>query len=230
MRGSVFVCSWIVGYYFEHLYEREIEMKAVVCIMIAGVASTAMAQSASLNVVASQSVVDPGPGGLAIVTLSVYASADFGSHIAGGEFALVDDSDGLGLVTGMDASAAAWGGFGENDRGWGGGTAYTGLVFGQLIAPPFFPPSEDSRFTGGEVLLGTIQVEIEAPQFWVLDFHAGAGLGPFVLEIFDEADGALTQLTAQEVSFGSTRIVVVPAPASLALIGVGGLVAGRRRR
>ncbi|MGJ8636261.1 MAG: hypothetical protein ACSHX5_05415 [Phycisphaerales bacterium] len=204
-------------------------MKAVVCIALTGIASTAMAQSASLNIVASQSVVDPTLG-TATVTLSLSASADFGTHIAGGEFALVGDTDTQGLVAGMEASAAAWGAFGENDRGWAGGTAYTGLVFGQLIAPPFFPPSEDSNFAGGEVLLGTIQVEIDSPQFWGLHFQAGAGLGPFVLEIFDEADGSLTQLTAGDVSFGSASIQVVPTPASLGLISIGGLVAARRRR
>ncbi|MBO6513858.1 MAG: PEP-CTERM sorting domain-containing protein [Phycisphaerales bacterium] len=199
---------------------------AIALAAVAGIASAAAAQTATLNIVASQSVVDS--TATTQITLSVYGSADFGTHIAGGAFSL-SAAGGAGVVGGMAASAADWGAFGQNDRGDAGDGNHTGLVFGQLIAPPFFPPSEDSNFTGGEVLLGSFVVDIIADSAGIVDWTVGADpIGAFVLEIFDEADGSLTQVTA--ASYGSARVEVVPAPSAMALLGLGGIVAGRRRR
>lgn len=201
-------------------------MKSVVYVAFAGLASTAAAQSASLDIIATPEFVD---GFITSFTLSVYGEADFGTHIAGGEFAVSYSGDSASSLTSMDASAADWGLFGENDRGYAGAGNHNGLVFGQLIAPPFFPPSEESRFTAGNpALLGTIVVSIDSNFGGFSRFDLVMGQGDFVLEIFDEADGSLTQLSS-EVSFGSA-VVSIPSPASTALLGLGGLVAGRRRR
>ena len=201
---------------------------AIALAAIAGIASAAAAQSVTLNIVASQSVIADS-NITTQITLSVFGSADFGTHIAGGAFSL-SAAGGAGVVGGMSATAADWGLFGQNDRGDAGDGNYVGLVFGQLIAPPFFPPNADSSFVGGEILLGTFVVNIIAGSEGIIDWTVGADpIGAFVLEIFDEADGSLTQVTA--AAYGTDRLEVnVPAPSAMALLGLGGLVAGRRRR
>ncbi|MGJ8636259.1 MAG: PEP-CTERM sorting domain-containing protein [Phycisphaerales bacterium] len=200
-------------------------MKNVVFAVLAGVVSSASAQSVTLNIVASQSYFNTSGG--APITLSVFGSADFGTHIAGGAFSL-SAQGGSGVIAGMTAAAADWGSFGENDRGDAGGGNHNGLVFGQLIAPPFFPPSEDSNFTGGEILLGTFVVYsvdgVPGPVVWTVGADP---IGAFVLEIFDSADNSLTQVTAATYSSVS---VGIPAPSALALLGLGGIVAARRNR
>ncbi len=202
-------------------------MKSVICIALAGIVSTAMAQSASLTIVSNPATVNGIENSQ--FTLSIYAEADFGTHIAGGEFAISHAGDSAGAINGMDATAADWGLFGQNDRGYAGGGTHNGLVFGQLIAPPFFPPNEESRFTAGNgALLGTVVVSIDPNFAGYNEFFVEMGQGAFVLEIFDEGDNSLTQLTS-EVSFDSV-VVGIPAPSSIAMLGLGGLVAGRRRR
>lgn len=199
---------------------------AIALAAVAGIASAAAAQSVSLNIVASDTVVNSAGG--AQITLSVYGSADFGTHIAGGAFSLTA-AGGAGVVGAMSAEAASWGAFGQNDRGDAGDGNHTGLVFGQLIAPPFFPPSEDSNFTGGQVLLGTFTVDIIDGSGGIVDWMVSADpIGAFVMEIFDSADNSLTQVT--QAAYGSARVEVVPAPSAMALLGLGGIVAGRRRR
>lgn len=201
-------------------------MRAFVCIALAGVASGAMGQTGTLNIVSNSDTSLAGS-----FTLSIYASADFGTHIVGGEFAIVDGVDDAGTITGMEASAAPWAAVGENDRGWTGGVNHAGLVFGQFVFLPPFPPSPESSFLNGEALVATIIVEYNHSQppslMFPLGFVLGEGLGPFTLEIYDEADGSITQLGADDVQFGSTGI---PAPSSAMILGLGGLVAGRRRR
>jgi hypothetical protein len=46
----------------------------------------------------------------------------------------------------------------------------------------------------------------------------------------DGSVGASVYVALSNVALGSTNIPIAPAPASLALLGLGGLVAGRRRR
>lgn len=199
---------------------------AIALAAIAGIASAAAAQSATLNIVASDTMVDSAGG--AQITLSVYGSADFGTHISGGGFAL-SAAGGAGVVGGMSAATPAWGATGLNDRGDAGDGNYTGLVFGQFIFLPPFPPAAESSFVGGETLVATFTVDILDGAGGIVDWSVAVDqLAPFTIEIFDEADGSLTQVS--DVSFGSARVNVVPAPSAMALLGLGGIVAGRRRR
>jgi hypothetical protein len=61
-----------------------------------------------------------------------------------------------------------------------------------------------------------------------------AGAGQTALGLYLDLDGGTTggvaYIPLSEVNFGSINIPIAPAPASLALLGLGGLVAGRRRR
>ncbi|MBL4809752.1 MAG: PEP-CTERM sorting domain-containing protein [Phycisphaerales bacterium] len=195
---------------------------------IAGIASAAAAQNVTLNIVASQTLVNSNT--TSMITLSVYGSADFGTHVAGGGFSL-SAAGGAGVIGAMDGTAEAWGGIGENDIGDGGDGNYTGIVFGQLIAPPFFPPAPESDFSAGETLLVTFTVQIIAGSSGVIDWSTAIAPvgGGVILNIFDAGDGSLTDVFS--ATFGSTgAVTVVPAPSAMALLGLGGLVAGRRRR
>lgn len=213
---------------YEIRLSMENEMKAVVCVVLAGIVSGAGAQSASLSIVSNPEYVSGSM--MSSFTLSIYAQVDFGTHIAGGEFAVTQVTDSFSHITDMEGAAANWGLIGQNDRGYAGGGDYRGLVFGQLIAPPFFPPSEDSRISNQQsVLIGTVVVSID-PNFGGFNqFDVTFGQGPFVLEIYDEADGSLTQLTTTDVSYGSV-VVGIPVPSTLAIVGLGKIVLGRRRR
>ena len=201
---------------------------AIALAAVAGIASAAAAQTATLNIVASQTLVDSTVTNM--ITLSVYGSADFGTHVSGGGFSL-SAAGGAGVVGAMAGAPEAWGAIGLNDLGDGGNGNYAGLVFGQLIAPPFFPPDVASDFSGGEVLLATFTVEILAGSEGVIDWSTAIAPvgGGVVLQIFDAGDDSLTDVLSG--SFGSSgAVTVVPAPSAMALLGLGGLVAGRRRR
>jgi len=194
---------------------------AITLAAIAGIASAAAAQTGALSIVPSDLVVDSTVQ--TSFTLSVYGNADFGTHVAGGEFAI--SATGGSMVNAMTGDTAAWGALGLNDRGHTGGGNHAGLVFGQLIFPPFIPPAAESAL--GPVLLGVMTVSIDADSAGIIDFSTTNGLG-FIMEIYNEADGSFTQLTAAD--FGGAQVEIVPAPSAMALLGLGGLVAGRRRR
>ncbi len=207
-------------------------MKNALCLIsVAGLASIASAQSGSLSIVASASTIDT-TFGSATITLAVYGDADFGTAIAGGEFAIDGTKSVDGSVLDMTGTAAAWGALGEQDNGYAGGGSYNGLIFGQLIFPPFINPDAASMLSGGPVLLGNVTVTIAEQTCGVWDWTLAAGDGPFVLEIFTDngAEGEFTQLTSADISFGSASIQIIPAPSSLALLSVSGLAMTRRRR
>ncbi|MEQ9206971.1 MAG: PEP-CTERM sorting domain-containing protein [Phycisphaerales bacterium] len=212
--------------------------KAILCAAVAGIAAAASAQTGSLSIVASQATVDWTT--TSSFTLSVFGDADFGSHLAGGAFAINSTGIGSGAINNMVGSAAAWGGLGEEDQGYAGGGTYNGLIFGQVIFLPFIAPDAASALGSGPVLLGSVVVSIDPGTNGVIDFTTAEVQGVndiFVLEVFDDAanpggnpPGESTQLFDASIDFGSTSVNLIPAPSAMALLGLGGLVAGRRRR
>jgi hypothetical protein len=207
-------------------------MKNVLAVVVcAGFASAAAAQSGSLTIVPSVTSLDT-HSGMASLTLSVYGDADFGTAIAGGEFALSVTGFGVDGIMDIVGSAASWGALGEQDNGYSGDGMYDGLIFGQLIFPPFIPAADGSLLGAGPVLLGTLDVTFDAFTCAQLDFTLSGGSGPFVLEVFtdDGADGEFTQLDSSQISFGTASVFVVPSPSSMALLSMAGMVLARRRR
>ncbi len=200
---------------------------ALALIAVAGIASAATAQNGSLSLVSSAMTVDSTT--TTSFTISVYGDADFGTAIAGGGFSL-SAVGGAGIVTDMTASVADWAALGYEDQGHAGDGNYTGFIFGQLIFPPFIPADPASLLIDGPVYIGSFAVTIAADSAGVIDWSTGGGVGPFVMEIFTENGGTgdFTQLT--DLDFGGVSVNVVPAPSAMALLGLGGLVAGRRRR
>ena len=192
---------------------------AVALIAVAGIASVAAAQNFSLTVVPSATSVAEG----GTFTLSVYGDADQGSHLLGGAFSLSSDS---GLVDSMSWANAAWSGF-NTDNGYAGNGNYNEVIFGQLVIPGIFPPAAGSEVGS---LIGSFQVNLAAAGTGIIDIAINAGGGDFTLQTVDSVTGDLFDDTQGQLSLGSTRVTVTPAPSALALLGLGGIAAGRRRR
>ena len=207
----------------------------VVFTALAGLASAAVAgaPSGTLSIIPSTMTVDS--SATTSFTLAVYGDANFGTHLFGGAFAL-DATGGEGIVTGMSYTSATWAEGGLNDRGAGADGDYDGIVFGQIIlGPPFnIPPAAESALGGGGVFIGSFQVEIAANSEGTINWQAIAdSISTFALEVYDENQGLPGVRIANDdfTGFGSASVnVVIPAPSSMALLGLGGLVAGRRRR
>ncbi len=206
---------------------------AIALAAVAGIASAAAAQSASLSIVASQSVVDSTM--TSSITLSVYGDADFGTHITGAAFTM-NAAGGAGVVDSISQdSVAAWGALGQDDFGDAGDGNHAGTIMGQITFLPFIQPDAASALGNGPVLLASFTVNIAALSAGTVDWTVGGGLGTFAIEIIDvnanpggNPPGEITSIA--DANFGSARVEVVPAPSAMAVLGLGGLVAGRRRR
>lgn len=195
-------------------------MKTIAFAAVAGLAAAASAQDFSLTLVPSAMTVDTSMGA-ATFTVTAFGDSTFGTHILGGAFG-INASSGADTVQDMSWAAAAWSAF-NTDGGYAGNGNYDQVVFGQLVIPGIFPPAAGSELGSA---LGSFTVTVDGAGTLVLDMTAGT---PFSLEAVDENTG-LTMADAGTASLGSATINVVPAPSAMALLGLGGLVAGRRRR
>lgn len=188
----------------------------VVYIAFAGLATGALAQDFSLSLVGPTNI----EGGVPF-EIEVYGDSTFGTHLAGGGFSLESNSS---LVNDISWVPASWSAFNEDSEGYLGNGNYGQVVFGQLLLPF---PGLDTPGVGSELggLIGTYFVTIQ--QLGHIDFNLVAA-SPFTLETIDIA----TFESAQDVDGTLTLngLSITPAPSSVALLGLGGLVATRRRR
>ncbi|MHA7812307.1 MAG: PEP-CTERM sorting domain-containing protein [Phycisphaerales bacterium] len=192
---------------------------AVALIAVAGIASVAAAQNYSLSI--TPSVTETVEGGS--FTVTVFGDSDQGSHLLGGEFSL---TSGSGLIDSMTWSNAAWSQF-NTDNGYAGNGDYNSVIFGQLVIPGIFPPAPGSD---NGAAIGSFQVNLVAEGTGIIDFQLVAGGGDFTLQTVDSVTGDLFDDRNGQLSLGSARVTVTPAPSALALLGLGGIAAGRRRR
>jgi hypothetical protein len=208
--------------------------KTVVMAAVAGVASAAAAQTATLSIVPSQAVVDSTM--TTSITLSVFADADFATHVTGAAFTM-NATGGAGVVGGMtQSSVAAWGALGQDDFGDAGDGNHAGTIMGQIVFLPFIQPDAASILGSGPVLIGTFTVDIVADSEGIVNWSAGAIANTeFMIELIDvnanpgqNPPGETFKILDPQV-IGAT-VEVIPTPSSIALLGLGGLVAGRRRR
>ena len=195
-------------------------MKTIAFAAVAGLAAAASAQDFSLTLVPSAMTVDTSMGA-ATFTVTAYGDASVGTHILGGAFGIAASS-GADTVQDMSWANAAWSAF-NTDGGYAGNGNYNQVVFGQLVIPGIFPPAAGSELGSA---IGSFTVTVDGAGTLVLDMTAGS---PFSLESVDAVSGA-TANDGGSASLGSATINVVPAPSAMALLGLGGLVAGRRRR
>lgn len=195
-------------------------MKTIAIAALAGLATAAAAQDFSLTLVPSVGTVDTS-GGAATFTVTAYGDSSFGTHILGGAFG-ISASSGGDTVQGMSWANAAWSVF-NTDGGDAGNGNYNTVIFGQLVIPGIFPPAPGSELGSA---IGSFTVTVDGAGVLVLDMTNGS---PFSLEAVDSVSGQ-TMNDGGTVSLGSATINVIPAPSAMALLGLGGIVAGRRRR
>ncbi len=130
------------------------------------------------------------------------------------------------------------GALGEDDFGDAGNGDHAGFIMGQVVFLPFIQPDPASALGNGPVLLGSFTVTAD-PNTWddYVTWTVGGGIGTFALEIIDvngnpggNPPGEVYQIANPD--FGSASVVIgtIPTPSSAVVLGLGGLVAGRRRR
>ena len=199
-------------------------MKSTIALVaIAGFAAAASAQSFSLSIAGAPASVDGTAG--ATITVDIIGDADVGTHMLGGSFSL---SSGSSMVSGMSWTAASWSAF-NTDGGYAGNGDYNAVIFGQLVipgVPPFDVPAVGSELG---MAIGSFQIMIAAGSVGQLDLVLGAE-SPFTLETIDAAAGTTANSANGSLTLNGASINVTPAPSAMALLGLGGLVAGRRRR
>lgn len=187
--------------------------KSLAIIAAVGVASAASAQSVEIDPGAS--TVAPGEA----VTLTVYADQgpadyavagfNFDVNASGGEWA-----NNKTLIPASAAPPVAL------NPGTISGSSVTGISIGQLAPQLGFTPDPgriavwSADFSSG--VEGNFDISTETSRFEVYSVDPGTVPIP--------------EIRAVTPTEGSARVEVIPAPASLALLGLGGLAAARRRR
>ncbi|HCT45172.1 MAG TPA: hypothetical protein DF699_08165 [Phycisphaerales bacterium] len=199
-------------------------MKTIALAAVAGLATVASAGADfSLTLVPSAMTVDVS-GGAATITIDVIGDSSFGTHMLGGAFTLGSSN---ALVTDMAWSPASWSSF-NTDDGYAGNGNYNQVIFGQLVipgVPPFDVPAAGSDLGSS---IGSFTVTFDGGS-GIVDFGLTAG-SPFTLEAIDVNTGGTFQSADGSLSLNGASVNVIPAPSAMALLGLGGLVAGRRRR
>ena len=196
--------------------------KALALVAVAGLAGIASAQSATMTVTANGgAAVSVAPG----TAVNIAATATWGGtnvQFAGLKGAIKVAGD---AGAGANFTSAFTAGGLVNLGAFTGGSR-TGIDI--AVTPAFFtggfivPPSGNN--TG--LNIGSYQLTIATPGVYTVGFAADA-TAPNIRLFPSTASPAFVE--AQTTYVGAT-ITVTPAPASLALVGLGGLVAGRRRR
>tara|TARA_R110002111_G_scaffold245423_2_gene307760 strand:+ start:83 stop:670 length:588 start_codon:yes stop_codon:yes gene_type:complete len=193
--------------------------KAIICTAFAGLVSGAGGQDFSL------SITGPTVVGSGSFSIQVIGDSSFGTHMLGGAFSLVSNSD---LVTDITWTPASWSAFNEDSEGYLGNGNYGQVVFGQLLLPI---PGFDTPAAGSELggMIGFFEVVVVlGPGFGPIDFQLVAA-SPFTLEVLDTAAFE----TRQDIDGNLTLngwAVNGPTPSSIGLLAFGGLAASRRRR
>ncbi len=193
-------------------------------VTLAGFAMAAGAQDFSLSIVAAG---DPFSG--TTMTLDVISDASAGTHMLGGGFAL-SIFENNSLINNITWQAASWSQFNTDDGYDAGSGDYNQVIFGQLVipgVPPFDVPAPGSEIGG---LIGSFVVELdrELNLFDQISFEFVAG-SPFTLQVIDINTGESFESSQGNLALNGLYINI-PAPSSLALLGLGGLAASRRRR
>lgn len=197
---------------------------AITLVALAGLVSVASAQDFSITMVGDGAAITD----FATITIDVFADASVGTHILGGGF-LVDATTSGFEILDMSWTAASWSQFNTDDGHLGDGN-YDQVIVGQLVipnVPPFDVPAPGSQVGG---LLGSFQIDIgQLTGFWSIDLDLVA-TAPFALEVIDIDTGTSFQSSNGNLSLNGFHAEFIPAPSSLALLGLGGLAFGRRRR
>ena len=196
-------------------------MKNIVTVIaFSGLVATASAQDFSLSMVRGGDVFST-----TTITIDVVGDASVGTHMLGGRFGLSTNSN--SLVSDITWTAASWSNF-NSDSGYDGEGNFDEIAFGQLVlpgVPPFDVPEVGSDL--GQ-RIGSFQVQLSEPLTLMngIDFSFVI-YSPLSLLVIDIDTGTSIDNTIGALTLNGLS---VPAPSSLALLGLGGLIVGRRRR
>ena len=196
-------------------------MKSTIALVaIAGFAAAATAGSSFTLSIGAPASVEEGT----TFNVDVFGDATVGTHMLGGSFSM---SSGSSLISGMSWTPAAWSAF-NTDNGYAGNGDYNSVIFGQLVIfgiPGFDVPAAASALGS---LIGSFEVTLGAGT-GDINFAINAG-SPFSLETLTAGAAGTFQSGSANTNLGSATVTVTPAPSAMALLGLGGIVAGRRRR
>ena len=201
----------------------------IALIALAGIASAATAGgetfSLTMNTVSEVDATDA-----VTITVDVVGDSSFGTHLLGGEFGLSSGSN--SMITDIRWTNAAWSTANGNGGYDGAGNNGT-IVFGQLVVLTDlfdFLPGAGSELGGS---IGSFQIDIAAGSAGTLDLSF-LTTDRFALKTVDVDEDARTTASMDSnsgtLSLNGASIEVTPAPSALALLGLGGIAAGRRRR
>ena len=190
--------------------------KAFALVAVAGVAAAASAQSLNIN------VANPtlGPGESTAVTLSAgYGGTDYAVAGVATRFISSVGSTGwsdLALIAPMNGPGTS--------AGAASGTGVDGIIAGQLNFPPamiFADPTNPIAFWSA-----TYTAPADVADAFTVDLSTSTSR----FDVYVARDSSRSESRLSSLNEGAGAINVVPAPASLALLGLGGLAAARRRR
>ena len=199
----------------------------VLLIALAGLTTVASAEDFILSIAGAPTTIDATNG--ATITIDIIGDSTHGEVMMGGRFSMISGS---GLISDMAWTPAPWSEAFGSDDGYAGNGDYNDVTFGQISHQGEANPLS---FLG--MPIGSFQIQIAAGSFGVIDLELVGGL-PFALQTaFWPFDGFPTggAFDVRDSSDGNlilngASINVVPAPSALALLGLGGLAASRRRR
>ncbi len=201
----------------------------IALIALAGIASAATAGgetfSLTMDTVASVDATDA-----VTITVDVIGDSSFGTHLLGGEFGLSSGSN--SMITDIRWTNAEWS-TANGDGGYDGAGNNGTIVFGQLVVLTDlfdFLPGAGSELGGS---IGSFQIDIAAGSSGTLDLSF-LTTDRFALKTVDVDTVNRTTASMDSnsgiLSLNGASVEVTPAPSALALLGLGGIAAGRRRR
>jgi len=205
-------------------------MKTAALIAVAGLASVAAAQSVTVNLTHDDADSMIFVGESVTWTLSVsFSGFPAGSAASGGNMA-INGNNALGASTDM-AYTPVNGGNAETTTPESGDSNGVGITFVSWTNSIFLesfgggPAIKDNPF-----VVGTF--DFTAGALGTLTYSVVTGQATSSFVSVDESAFSTQNFTAGEVAFNiqSLTITDIPSPASAAMLGLGGLVATRRRR
>ncbi len=188
-------------------------MKSTIAVAaVAGLATVASAQVGSVTLTASQTVASAGD----LITISVYVDDDGTTPgVFSFDIAVTSGDAGFSVSGGPTPNGAVF--------GWAGAALANGAT-GLGGSTDIFGPTFDAPLNGLAVYSFQIQYNGGEVTFTASD---GAGPNPALQTV---SEGGLVLLPAAYASIDLGSVRITPAPSGLALLGLGGMIAGRRRR
>ena len=196
----------------------------IALIAIAGIATAATAggpgETYSLSIAGAAASVDATSG--ATITIDIIGDSSVGTWMLGGAFVLSSGSN--SMVTGMTWTVADWSGFNEGTGVYDGNGNHEEVIYGQLVFLPVIQPGAGSDLG---LSIGSFVIDIAAGSAGQLDLSLLLGSGDALRTV---GDGVLGASSDGALSLNGASITITPAPSAMALLGLGGIAAGRRRR